>query len=412
MDQGNYLSNKNNYINLLRITENQSGGKNNKIFDLSKQYSIFNEDLQSNLMLLEKEYGQNFIIKFDDIDKYILVPAILTKHRIAETNIYYYTLFYDIDRKASIHYAKRNNVLDDFSQKGDHKFDNLKPFKIDFIDISSNELNDTSYINHIRKTYIISGSQMIKLALKINQILGAKKAYIYDGAEITCNGKQYDLSTFKLIENGATFYMKYGFDFDVDYDKCNTNITRVTDKKHLLKRLKKVLNQIRSVKVVDILHDYKKLIDILTDASKHPHKSKTIYDSYMNDSNPENNMDDDFKIIKASYSVSSIIDPKQRILYYKENPRADIKDLMAEATKVISILGKTKQKYLYKYMIELFNDQTKCDDYGVLFDELFATNIYKIVYKNKEITRDYMLSFRTLQNIRHFRYVYTFDDKN
>ena len=42
---------------------------------------------------------------------------------------------------------------------------------------------------------------------------------LYDETKITYEGKDFDLSFFKLLEKGKTFYMKFGFDFELVNDE-------------------------------------------------------------------------------------------------------------------------------------------------------------------------------------------------
>ena len=73
-------------------------------------------------------------------------------------------------------------------------------------------------------------------------------------------------------------------------------------------------------------------------------------------------------------------------VYHKEKPWESIYSLFDECNQMIKILNNTKHKYLYKYMIELFNNKENCNDYGILADYLVYSNRYKIIYGDKEIT--------------------------
>ena len=94
--------------------------------------------------------------------------------------------------------------------------------------------------------------------------------------------------------------------------------------------------------------------------------------------------------------------------YHKENPEKDIENMFRECNQVLAILHDTKQKYLYKLLIDLFNDKDKCNNYGILYDSIIANNKYKIKYGNKVIIREYTSLFRTLMSIRYEFFSYTF----
>jgi hypothetical protein len=45
--------------------------------------------------------------------------------------------------------------------------------------------------------------------------LKVNKVYIHDGTTIKCGSEKIDLSFLKLLEKKNTFYMKFGFDFEI-----------------------------------------------------------------------------------------------------------------------------------------------------------------------------------------------------
>lgn len=360
-----YLEYKTKYLNLIN---NQTGGvrdikdikdvKSLKIFDLSKNHN-FGSDVQKNLDVLYSKFGKKFIIKFNEIK----VPVILTKITILANNKNFYTMFYDIK----------------------YKTNSLYPFKIDFIDKHTLDISNNSFIANIHKTDEISGSNMVLLVLEINRILNVKKTSLGDGTTIRCGDKEYDLSYLKLIEKGITFYMKFGFDFDVS--NCQWYYERFLNKKDLLNRLEKILKNIRHIQIKDIINEYETLLDIISCVIKEQNEKKLDIVFRYTDVIKETNLENE---------------------HHKEKPEASIEDMFRECNNVLKILHHTKHKYLYKYMIELFNDKDKCINYGILYDSIIANTKYKIKYGKKEIIREYTSWFRTLMNIRYEFFSYEF----
>ena len=173
-----------------------------KTLDILKKHN-FTDNVQKNIKLLLKNYGNKFNIKYN--------KHILTVKLYKNLDIKCYELCYDID----------NRTYD------------LAPFKITFHDptIVPSQLNNNSYISNIHKTEQITGSEMIEIALTINKMLNVKKTYIHDGTKIKCGTLEYDLSYMKLLEKNTTFYMKFGFKFKIapyDFIRFNTN-----DEKHI-----------------------------------------------------------------------------------------------------------------------------------------------------------------------------------
>ena len=124
-----------------------------KILDILKKYN-FTDNVQNNIKILLKNFGSKFNIKYK---KHIL-PVEIYKDK----NLKYYVLQYNIDDRTY----------------------NLFPFKIDFRDPITTELNNNTYIGNIHKTENINGSVMVEIVMVINKILNVKKTYIHDGTKL------------------------------------------------------------------------------------------------------------------------------------------------------------------------------------------------------------------------------------
>jgi len=231
------------------------GGK--KIFNLSKTYNYKKGKLQDNLIEFEKKFGNSFQIKYMDH----ILDIDLKKVKLPN-EVEFYRMTYDIPHRTTF----------------------LTPIIIDFIDIKKTQKNNITYISNIQKTDKLSGSDLLKISLEINKILGAEKTMLYDGTRVKCdkNNEEMDLSLLKLIERDKTFYMNLGFEFEVDNDAWS--YWRWSDKDKFMKEINRLLTNIRNIKTSDIIKEYKETLDLINDIIKDNYKGK--FDILKNNSNP------------------------------------------------------------------------------------------------------------------------------
>ena len=347
-----YSKYKYKYINL-KNNNFQYGG--DKIFDLSKKYN-FTKNVQHNIKILKKKFGSQFKIKHNKI----IIPVKLQKYKYKASNMLYYSLVYDQTKKTTY----------------------LHPLKIDFYNPINLEKKNITIIDNIQKTNNISGSTMIKLCLSIQKKLNVQKTYLLDGATLECNRQKIKLSSFKLIEKYKTFYMKFGFNHDTDNLGYSV---QYPNNKILNKKLKKCINDIRKIKIKNIIKDLNNILEILTLVVKK--------NDYKN-----------FEILHNTNNISIPEDYK-----YVMDPHVDIPNLFTNIYDILDILHKTKKIYLYQYLIELFNNREKCE-YYVLLWKYFTKNKFNIIrYKNKTINRKYFLLFNFLEKFGYRWFVYDFN---
>jgi hypothetical protein len=334
---------------------------NKDVLDLENINIEIIDDVQENIRNIHKKYGKKFIIKY----KNNTIPVILERVILDTYKEQLYCLYYDLEKR----------------------IDELIPFSIYFIDPLKSELNNNTYISDIHRTDEINGSTMVKIVLKINEVLKVKKTSLYDATTIECHNKIYDLSYFKLIEKGITFYMKFGFDFDMgSIDMFYTKFRSVDD---LKSKIKEVIDKIKLIKVKDIIDEYQSTLDILNEVVK-----KQDYNN--------------FNIILNDYN-SYLIIPYRR--YYKKNPESSISELFRESNIMLNILKDNAMKYEYltDFIIELFNNKDKCVLYDKISDYIFYSDRYKIIYGKKSIERDYIGWFEYLNILRSkmiFSYIF------
>lgn len=328
-----------------------------KVFDLSKEYPEFIVgDLHNNIDKFIQIYGFNFKLKYGSI----LINIIIKKITLP-SDIEFYRMLYDIPHRISIY----------------------TPFIIDFIDYFNLEKNNNSYISNIQKTNNISGSDMVKICLKINKILGAKKTLLEDYTTVTTVNEEFDLPFLKLIERGTTFYMDLGFKFEFGSVLNVFFYYRFTDEQKFLKELNKILNKIKKLKIKKLIKKYNDTLDLL---------NIIIKDNY----------------IHKLEILNDNSDPTRHDEIYVEHPKEKIIDIFIECVKVLDILNKySHEKYLYKIFIKLFKEAK--DEYSIILRYIAKNNRSKLIYNNKIISRDYLGYFKFLLNYRYrYQFSYTF----
>ena len=258
----------------------------------------------------------------------------------------------------------------------------LNSLEIAFIDIITVQLNNNSYIANIHKTDKYTGSEMIKFCLEINKFVGVKKTFLNDAAHIVCGNEKLDLSFIKLLEYDKTFYMKHGFNFELTNHE--NAYFRFTDKTKFMKEINKLLKGIRSIKTIDIINEYNKMLDLINKIIKENNRKK-------------------MQIVITDAMPTDLQDE-----IYIKNPEDRIPDLFLECNRVLNILNNYKnEKYLYKVLIKLFNQ--KCDKYSILFYYIIANKRKRIVYGTQFIERPHVNKFKFLLIYReHYMFSYEF----
>jgi broad specificity phosphatase PhoE len=337
------------------------GGKDN-IFNLSQEFK-FTNDVQQNLEILHQKYGDQFQIKHNDN----ILDVTLEKITYDANNVTFWCLHTKEEYKTNLMYH----------------------FCINFYDIRDLSLGNISYISNVSRTDKMSGTETVKLVLEINKKLGVQKTFLHDGATIECKGKEYDLSYFKLIEKKKTFYMKLGFKLELN--KNAMPMVRFNTIQDLENKIDELVEQIRKIKIQDIIEEYEETLELLHRIIKENNKKEI--DIILG-----------YKILNSDLNF-----------YHKKNPYENIQELILECHDMLKLLEKTEEKYLYKYMIEIFNNKEKCSDYELLEKYIFYSERYKIIYGDKEITRKYPSIFYYLAIIKAqtiFSYNFDFNNNN
>ena len=302
--------------------------------------------LQKNIILIKKKFGSQFSIKNQDIE--IPIKLFMVKNEY-NPKLRYYSMVYDIETR------------DEY----------LLPFKINFINYLSLEKDNNCYISDITKFGHISGSQMVLFVLKLLKILGAEKAFLYDGTRIECNGMKIDLSFFKLIEKGITFYQKFGFKIFMDPSNHFLKIKYGTTET-MSKALRDNLQQMQKIKLSYYYKCYQYILNILFDVIKNQAYDKIIIYLYHR-----------YKPYIYKRSMT-----KQKVL-----------SLVQEIDTFLGIIKRLDKVYLYQAMIKLFYED--CSQYVQLEDHIFNNLFYGISYNNKHIYLKHIKIFDNLKLIRN-----------
>ena len=337
-----------------KLKYNKLKGGGGKIFNLQEKYKYKKGELHENLKEFIEEYGEKFKIKYNDI----IIEVELKKVKLLNgTEIY--QMIYDIPKRTY----------------------DLTPFIIEFIDPITMEKNNTTYISNIHRTEKISGSDMVKICIEINRILGAEKTILGDGTRVKCEktNEELDLSLLKLLERKKTFYMNLGFDYEITKDRFFH--LRIEDKKEFIKKIDELIDKVREIEIEDIIKEYESILEMMI---------KIIKENY----------EGEFEIKK------SVWDPIYKDKY-EEKPKEKIMEIIEESKKVLEVLNKYKDyKYLYKVMIKIFKDN--CDEYSIINKYIIENQRTEIKYNDKIIKRTYVKDVNLLVDLRYIWYSYTF----
>lgn len=324
------------------------------IVDLNHSFN-FGNNVQKNILILKKNYGNKFIIRDHDIQ----MPCLLYEVKESNNpNMKYYSLVYDIKERYSF----------------------LLPFKINFIDIiklskkdGTNYKNNNCYIANIHKTKNISGTNIVNTILKLLKILNVEQVILHDGARIHCDGsdREIDLSFFKLIEKGITFYQKFGFEFMMDPGNPWHAIDfGSTD--NMVKILNKSLNNIHKIKLPYYKNAYIKILGIITTIIK----------------------EQDYDNVKIY-----LHHPYKPYLVKKENNKDKLLGMVNDIDALLHIIKLSQKEYLTEAMIDTF--YADCNTYMQL-ESLILDNLFVgITYKKKSIYLKHIDIFHALRYIRN-----------
>lgn len=196
------------------------------VFDLSKKYK-FTKDVNNNMKYLNTKLGNKFTLLNEG--KVIAV-------KIMEQTFPNDMQFYEME-------------CTDYDRNG------KSPFIMTFIDAETLKKNDSVYINQISKNDELTGTFIMETLIKFFKIINVKKVTLVDGATVNCNANRtIDLSLYKLITLGRTFYMKFGFDY---YPEASNNIYfRHPSAKDTKAAVNRLLTELETIKIKDVIAYY------------------------------------------------------------------------------------------------------------------------------------------------------------
>ena len=337
-------------------------------FDLSKKYPEYKKfNLQENLDTFYKKYGDEFYIIYNN--KKLLVQMIKI---ILFNNKYFYR----------IKYKEGKNNLYDYN------------FKIDFRDNINNNPN-CSYIANIEKSKLFSGSELVKISLEINRILGAEKTYLVDETYIPCNSdnKNMSLKLIKLLEKDKTFYMNLGFEFDIQY----TSKYNYSNKKELEEVYNKLVSKIRKIKCETLINE---LLTIITFVNSIITDNKNYYKNIDKITIIEVINEDEKEIVEYYH---------KNLIVFQDTKLESLLLTLKENIKLLHILRRNKNKYiyLYKFLIHLFKED--CYYYNIFINNFLYNYRTDIKFGNTIYSLESRKLFDTFYNmINPIYFSYTF----
>jgi len=317
-------------------------------------------NIQSNIKKIDTEYGSEFMCESKDLN--IKIQVKLYQEHVVSVGFKYYTLIYDIPAR---------------------EFD-MFPLKINFIDPEMKKLGSNVYIQNIHATPEITGTVLVKFALKLLKGLGCIKAYLNDGTNVKCqsNSLGYDLTYYKLLEKNKSFYMGLGFDYDI----IVTHIypTSFKSKSKLKKFMNKIIKTCRKIKIVKLVNDYKKLLEICTQIIKNP--------------GLKNNL-----IVRCTNTYNIIEPVETKNIWICET---HILNLVQECTEMLQMLkfetnSENKYKYLSDLVVNLFKSEKSCWVIEPFEKYIMNSKIYEIEYNNIILSRKYLDCFKVLKQFRY-----------
>ncbi len=325
-----------------------------KILDLeSLDIKLEKNDVLENIKKINKKYGDNFYIKY----KKIKLPVFLYKE--------------DLENKT------RNIFILKYATKNPP---NLYPFLIQFNYFKENTNNvHISNINKISKNEYpdekpLSGSDVVEFVLTLLKKLYVEKAYLSDGASIECDGKEIDLSNFKLLEKRRTFYMKFGFKPELSqYLKITfTNIDSFT------KILNKNIEIIKKIKIEDVRKYCENIINL-------------IFKIYKNK---------DFENVELYISKPTKYN-RYILMKEKSTKMNKLTEKLNEMIQILDILP--KNGLLWTWLKKSFYKD--CKNYSLFMDILVHSKYNVIEYKKKIYKNPYKEPFELLSTYVRNKFV-------
>jgi len=337
-------------------------------FDLSKKYPEYKKfNLQENLDTFYKKYGDEFYIIYNN--KHLLVQMIKI---ILLNDKYFYRIKYKEGKHNLYHYN----------------------FKIDFKDYINNNPN-CSYIANIEKSKLFSGSELVKISLEMNRILGAEKTYLVDESNIHCNSDNQDMSLklIKLLEKDTTFYMNLGFEFDIQYNsKYN-----YSNKKEIEEVYNKLVSKIREIKCETVINE---LLTIITFINSIITDNKNYYEN-IDKITIIDVIDEDDKEIVEYYNKNLIV--------FQDTKLEFLLSILNKNIELLHILRRNKDKYiyLYEFLIHLFKED--CYYYNIFMKHFLYNYRTDIKFENTIYSFESRKLFDTFDNmINPIYFSYTF----
>ena len=321
-----------------------------KTFDINKppKNLVFTSDIKNNITKMKNFFGEKFILKNGEV-KLPMVIKLMRKNLLRSYE--YYIIKYD----------------------GTITEDNWYPLLLDFNEklVKKND----GYIGQIHNTSEYSGSQMVETALKFLTILRVQNAFLSDGASIHCDkdNNNNNLSFFKLLEKGTTFYQRFGFDIVEDKPHMMMN----TKKKSQIKsKQDEILQKLRKITVNEMIEFHENLLRLFI----------RVY--------TKNDFANLFELRNEWLETVPFL-----LIPVTQQQLVRLIQVMHE---ILIILNKKKYVYFVDLLKDLFVDE--CNNYGILEEEIMNSTILGYKYKSQIIYKKHIKLFKLLFDIKNLSY--------
>jgi hypothetical protein len=326
------------------------------IFALDSDVIVFRDNVQENIDTLFRTFGGNFIIKSGDIE----LPSVLEKMYNSD---YWY-----------IH----------FDGKDDNQ-ELLYPYSIIFGDNFTHERNNNCLLANIHKSRNLSGTDIMKIIIKFMQKINVENVYLSDGTKVSCDeNNKFDLSLFKLIEKGKTFYQRFGFKF---IPKSLWEKIIFKNENTVNRELSICLENINRLTCREIKKYYDDMCDIIRDIQRERDFDVTKIFTWNPTSHP--------KIVESEYYIESA------------NNEQKCDELLKIYTELSNLLD---EDMLFRdFIIRAFNDKTSCRVYSILEKNIIKSMnpslVVCIEYKSRRVILSLLSDFFMLQTLRSMGFI-------
>jgi hypothetical protein len=318
------------------ITQNDSNVRLEQLFELYRPLSVDNQKANS------KTNPACFFLKKDVVE--IEVKLYMS------TNAYY-----------------SHWVLESIDTKRENYYFTLKVL---FINIRNpRKSHNDAYIENIHKNNQYRGTEIINLVLSFLRVLNVKKVRINDATRIVCGlNDENDLSLMKIIENGKSYYQRFGFKYDLSDFYLLKYGTEANVKRVLSARLK----EFKKIKLDSVIKLLQRTLQLITLAMQNQ---------------------DWEQLFIVIHHPSEPYYLKNSLIY------ETCLDIMKVYETALKSLIHYDDKYFYQVLMDSFvND---CINHKLYVEIFFGGDVYQLIYRNFRVEFKFRDCVKDIVQIRN-----------